>query len=85
MAEQLLTGDTSDWGVEVDLELPIDEGKPHPGTWEERHDDRDDVHSMVEENLIVEDQVMVGGDAQMVDTVESAEDLAVSPSQVNIY
>jgi hypothetical protein len=37
---------------------------------------------MVEENLILEDQVMVGGDAQMVDTVESAEDLAASPSQV---
>ena len=84
MAEKLLTGDTrTDWGVEVDPELPLDEGNPHPGVWEEKQDDRDDVHSIVEENLVLEDQDMVGGDAQ-IDTVESAEDLAVSPSQVNI-
>ena len=84
MAENLLTGDTRiDWGVNVDSELPLDEGNPHPGIWEEKPDDGDDVHSIVEENLVLEDQDMVGGDAQ-IDTVESAEDLAVSPSQVNI-
>ena len=84
MAENLLTGDTRiDWGVNVDSELPLDEGNPHPGIWEEKPDDGDDVHSIVKENLVLEDQDMVGGDAQ-IDTVESTEDLAVPLSQVDI-
>ena len=82
MAEQLLAEGNTDWGAEVDTERPLDEEKPHPGTCEER----DEVHSRLGGDLILEEQVMVVGDAQMTDTVESAEDLAASPEQVtNIY
>jgi hypothetical protein len=84
MAEKLLTGDARiDWGVHLDDELPMDEGNPHPGVWEEKPADGDDVHISAEENLVLEEQDVVGGEAQT-DTLESTEDLAVPLSQVNI-
>ena len=79
MAEQLLAEGNTDWGAEVDTERPLDEEKPHSGTWEER----DEVPSRLREDLIMEEQVKVMGNAQVTDTMESTVDLAVSPKQVN--
>jgi hypothetical protein len=79
MAEQLLAEGNIDWGAEVDTERPLDEEKPHPGTWEER----DKVTGRLGGDLISEEEVKVMGDPQVTDTVESTLDLAVSPEQVN--
>ena len=73
MAEQLLSEDKSDWGTEMEVVQP-DGGNPHPGGWE------DDVQRRLREDLIM--QVEVVGEAQVTATVESTEDLAVSPEQV---
>ena len=76
MAEQLLSEDKSDWGTEMEVVQP-DGGKPHPGVW------MDDVPSRLREDLIMQEQVEVVGDAQVTTTVESTVELAVSPAQVN--
>jgi hypothetical protein len=78
MAEALLAEGNTDWGDEVDAVRPLDEQKPHSGTWEER----DEVPSRLGEDLIMEEQVEVVGNAQVTATVESTVDLAVSPEQV---
>ena len=84
MAEKLLTDDARiDWGDHLDSEVPMDEGNPHPGVWEEKTDDRDEVHISAEENIVLEDQEVVRGEAHT-DTLESTEVLAVPQSQVNI-
>ena len=78
MAEALLAEGNNDWGDEMDAVRPVDEEKPHSGAWEER----DEVPSRLREDLIMQEQVEVVGDAQVTATVESTEDLAVSPEQV---
>ena len=75
MAEQLLSEDKSDWGTEMEVVQP-DGGNPHPGVW------MDDVQRRLREDLIMQEQVEVVGDAQVTATMESTEDLAVSPEQV---
>ena len=62
----------------MDAVRPLDEQQPHSGTWEDSHK----VPSRLGENLIKQEQVEVVGDAQVTATVESTEDLAVSPEQV---
>ena len=74
MAEALLSEDNNDWGAEMDAVRPVEEEKPHSGVWE------DEVLSRLREDLIM--QVEVVGEAQVTATVESTEDLAVSPEQV---
>ena len=74
MAEALLSEDKSDWGTEMDIVQPVEKEEPHSGVWE------DEVPSRLREDLIM--QVEVVGEAQVTATVESTEDLAVSPEQV---
>jgi hypothetical protein len=99
MAEKLLTDDTriDNWGDHLDSEVPMDEMNPHPGVWEEKTDDRDEVHISAE-NIVLEDHEVVRGEAHTdiledhevvrgeahTDTLESTEVLAVHQSQVNI-
>jgi hypothetical protein len=56
MAEQLLTGDTSDWGLEVDSELPLDEGNSSPRqSWKKPHAAHAvhaDIFSQIKDNLV---------------------------------